>query len=170
MNHLSQFESNGKLYGDITEILLSGQKQWYLRNEPSDHPCNRVPIMGVVLRTAKVKGKKLYAAFIRTIEKQQIEGMKGLQEVEGSELVVLETAKTFRELLQHLSFACVYSMYAPSNWYRLYRTLFGFSESSKPYQTEEMQKDSSRRVLGATCIMAGATVQQANEITQELIP
>jgi hypothetical protein len=134
-------------YANIAWFIKQGQQRGYLRNEPQDHPCNATPVPEEV---------SLYIAEVRGGKTGQIDRFRAYFEANGQQQEV-QSGKTRTEVLRNLAFDFGYSMYANSCYYRLFRSCFGFSEHSTPYQTVEKRQESERRSIGAIAIMAGVS-------------
>ena len=70
---------------------------------------------------------------------------------------VVSSGKTRSEVKKNVCFDLNYSHFAPSTYYRAFRTIYGFEEGSVNCRTPEQNKESQRRTFGALAALCGAT-------------
>lgn len=141
-------------YGNVSEVLAEGQKDYRMRDEPEDHPANTMAIPAEVT---------LYTGEVRSVAKGDRGRYVAFFE-QGGEVAVVDSDATRAKLKGNLVFSRIYSSFAPSAWYRNYRSLFGFPQGSHELQSDEQRLNTFRKGAAILCIMAGADPGKAKEV------
>lgn len=145
-----------KYWTNVAEMIREGKEKAYLRGELADIPANQLEIPDrVPLYIAKDREPKdeysLYAAII---------------EVNGKQAIVA-TGRTREQVRDYVFFDMVYSHYAPSNYYRVFRSLMGYSFNTiDEYTTPELRKKSEEKMFKAMAVMAGVNINKLNSVKE----
>jgi hypothetical protein len=141
-----------KYWTNVAGLVKQGKGQTYLRGELNDIPANQLEVPEVV---------PVYIAKDREA-KDEHSKFVAIMEVNGNQAIITMAA-TREKVREHLYFDMAYSKYAPSLYYRAFRSLLGYSDKTiDEYTTSELRRDNSDKIFKAVAIMAGADINKLN--------
>jgi hypothetical protein len=143
-----------EFWSNISSTLRTGQGDYIVRCEDRDHPANKIEIPDNV---------PLYVAR-HNLATDEYGKYVAYMVVDGKKIII-SASSSMKELKVSLSFAMVYSMYAPSIWYRAFRKAKGFTSEVR---TPDQKKESEIRGTLAMLTMAAKPTPESSKAIDDL--